>query len=180
MTQDKKLRPINRLQSMHPLRALVDRTYQASLMAALSGKPVVWSMLDNGYGSAFFNAIGVESVYPENYGTMCAATGAAPAFLERAEAEGFPTHLCGYARNCIGYTAMLTELGQAPPEAPAGGMPKPALLVSSGYLCDARFKWFQCLGRYLDAPVWVLAAKPRPERSPRRRRLRTRGHLPCP
>ena len=156
MVQETKKRPINRLQSMHPLRALVDKTYQSSLIAAMFGKPVVWSMLDNGYGSPFFNAISVESVYPENYGTMCAATGAAGAFLERAEAEGFPTHLCGYARNCIGYTAMMMELGQAPPEAPAGGMPKPVLLVSSGYLCDARFKWFQSLGRYLDAPVWVL------------------------
>ena len=37
-----------------------------------------------------------------------------------------------------------------------GGMPKPMLLMGSGFLCDARYKWFQALGRYLDAPVWVL------------------------
>ena len=37
-----------------------------------------------------------------------------------------------------------------------GGMPKPALLLSSGIMCDARYKWFQALGRYMDAPVWVL------------------------
>jgi benzoyl-CoA reductase/2-hydroxyglutaryl-CoA dehydratase subunit BcrC/BadD/HgdB len=156
MTEEHNRRPINRLQSMHPLRALVDNTYLSSLEAQKLGKPVVWSMLDNGYGSPFFNAMDIESVYPENYGTMCAATGAAAAFLERAEAEGFPTHLCGYARNCIGYTARMVELGEIPPEAPAGGMPKPILLISSGYLCDARFKWFQSLGRYLDAPVWTL------------------------
>ena len=23
-------------------------------------------------------------------------------------------------------------------------------------MCDARYKWFQALGRYLDAPAWVL------------------------
>ena len=156
MTPDLSKRPINRLQSMHPLRALVDQSYLSSLEAQSQGKPVVWSMLDNGYGAPFFNALDVESVYPENYGTMCAASGAAQGFLERAEVEGFPTHLCGYARNAVGYTARLVELGKIPPEAPAGGMPKPILLVSSGYLCDARFKWFQSLGRYLDAPVWTL------------------------
>jgi benzoyl-CoA reductase/2-hydroxyglutaryl-CoA dehydratase subunit BcrC/BadD/HgdB len=156
MTQERGKRPLNRLQSMYPLRALVDQTYISSLEAQSKGKPVVWSMLDNGYGSPFFNAMDIESVYPENYGTMCAAEGVAQVYLERAEAEGFPTHLCGYARNCVGYTARMVELGKIPPEAPAGGMPKPILLLSSGYLCDARFKWFQSLGRYLDAPVWTI------------------------
>lgn len=154
--QDRSKRPINRLQTMYPLRALVDQTYASSLEAQIKGKPVAWSMLDNGYGSPFLNAIDVESVYPENYGTMCAAEGVASTYLERAESDGFPTHLCGYARNCIGYTSRMIELGEIPPEAPAGGMPKPILLLSSGYLCDARFKWFQSLGRYLDAPVWTL------------------------
>ena len=36
------------------------------------------------------------------------------------------------------------------------GMPKPTLLLGSGYFCDTRYKWFQALGRYLDAPMWVL------------------------
>jgi benzoyl-CoA reductase/2-hydroxyglutaryl-CoA dehydratase subunit BcrC/BadD/HgdB len=35
-------------------------------------------------------------------------------------------------------------------------MPKPLLLVSSGMICDARFKWFQALGRYLDVPIWTI------------------------
>jgi benzoyl-CoA reductase subunit B len=37
-----------------------------------------------------------------------------------------------------------------------GGMPRPILLLASGALCDARIKWFQSLGRYLDAPVWSV------------------------
>jgi hypothetical protein len=64
MTQDRNKRPINRLQSMHPLRALVDQTYLSSLEAQAQGKPVMWSMLDDGYGVPFFNAMEVESVYP--------------------------------------------------------------------------------------------------------------------
>ena len=146
---------------MYALRAIVDEMYQASLKAKQEGRPVAWCMLDNGYGGPFLNAMDVESVYPENYGTICAASGAAAPYLERSAAEGFPDHLCGYARNCLGYTATMTELGEIPPDAPTGGMPKPVLLLSSGFLCDARFKWFQALGRYLDAPVWTLEL-PRP------------------
>ena len=35
------------------------------------------------------------------------------------------------------------------------------LLLASGMACDARFKWFQSLGNYLDAPVWCLES-PKP------------------
>jgi benzoyl-CoA reductase/2-hydroxyglutaryl-CoA dehydratase subunit BcrC/BadD/HgdB len=35
-------------------------------------------------------------------------------------------------------------------------MPKPILLVGSGMGCDARFKWFQALGKYMDVPLWVI------------------------
>jgi len=146
---------------MYALRALVDEMYQSSLEAKKEGNPVAWCMLDGGYGGPFLNAMDVESVYPENYGTICAASGAAAPFLERSAAEGFPDHLCGYARNCLGYTATMMELGEIPPDAPTGGMPRPMLLLSSGMVCDARFKWFQALGRYLNAPVWTLEV-PRP------------------
>ena len=41
-------------------------------------------------------------------------------------------------------------------DAPAGGMPKPVVLIGSGATCDARFKWFQGLKRYLNVPQWTL------------------------
>jgi len=153
--QEEKKRPINRLQSMYALRALYDEISQTGLDAKKEGRPVAWSMTEP-WGGPILAVMGIESIFPENYGTVCAAAGAAAPFLERAEAEGFPSHLCGYARNCLGYTAMMTDTGEIPPEAPGGGMPKPMLLVSSGAICDARFKWFQALGRYLDAPVYTL------------------------
>jgi benzoyl-CoA reductase/2-hydroxyglutaryl-CoA dehydratase subunit BcrC/BadD/HgdB len=151
-------RPINRLKSMYPLRALVDETYRDTLAAAKANKPVAWSMLDFGFYPPILNALDIEAVYPENYGTVCAAAGVATPFLDRSEAEGFPTHLCGYAQNCFGYAArMFHDLGgKIPEEAPQGGMPKPMVLLASGAACDARFKWFQSLGRYIDVPVWTL------------------------
>jgi benzoyl-CoA reductase/2-hydroxyglutaryl-CoA dehydratase subunit BcrC/BadD/HgdB len=50
----------------------------------------------------------------------------------------------------------MKDLGEIPPGAPMGGMAKPLFLLCSGALCDARVKWFQALGRYLDAPVWMV------------------------
>jgi benzoyl-CoA reductase/2-hydroxyglutaryl-CoA dehydratase subunit BcrC/BadD/HgdB len=151
-------RPINRLKTMYPLRALVDENYRDTLAAARASKPVAWSMLDFGFYPPILNALDIEAVYPENYGTVCAASGVATPFLDRSESEGFPTHLCGYAQNSFGYAArMFHDLdGAIPAEAPQGGMPKPIVLLSSGAACDARFKWFQALGRYIDAPVWTL------------------------
>ena len=156
MAEGGRKRAINRLQTMYPLRALVDEMYQESIEARKAGNPVAWCMADEGWCEPFFNALGIEAVYPENYGTVCAASGAAQAYLERSDSEGFPTHVCGYARNCLGYTARMVELGQIPPEAPMGGMPKPMLLLGQGRICDARFKWFQALGRYLDTPMWTI------------------------
>jgi len=155
VTQEEKKRPINRLKSMYALRAHVDKMYDVGREAEKEGRPVAWVMLEP-WSAAILSCMDVQTVFPENYGTICAASGAAATFLERSEAEGFPNHLCGYARNCLGYTAMMTEMGQIPPMAPGGGMPKPMLLVSSGAVCDARFKWFQALGRYFDAPIWVI------------------------
>ena len=156
MSEEEKKRSINRLKSMYPLRALMDKNYKAAQEATLEGRPVAWCMQES-YASPFLNAMGIDSVYPENYGTVCAATGAAVSFLERSEAEGFPNHLCGYAQNCLGYVARMTDLDwKIPPELPQGGMPKPILLVGSGMGCDARFKWFQALGKYMDVPLWVI------------------------
>jgi len=141
---------------MYALRAEVDKMYEGGVEASDEGKPVAWVMLED-WSNAILNAMDVKTVFPENYASVCAAQGVATPFLERSEAEGFPTHLCGYARTTVGYSAKMMDLGgEIPPEAPAGGMPKPIMLLSSGLACDARIKWFQSLGRFFDAPVWAL------------------------
>lgn len=148
-------RPINRLRSMYDLRAYVDSMYKAGGKAKDEGRPVAWCMLS--IPTPILTAMGIEAVFPENYGTICASAGAAAGFLERAESEGFPTHMCGYCRNGLGYAARMAELqGQIPPEAPGEGLPKPTLLVGSGAVCDSRYKFFQAVGRYLDVPVYIV------------------------
>jgi benzoyl-CoA reductase/2-hydroxyglutaryl-CoA dehydratase subunit BcrC/BadD/HgdB len=141
---------------MYTLRAEVDKMYQAGIDAKAEGRPVAWVMLE-AWANPILSAMDVITVFPENYSSLCAAANLATPFLERSDSEGWPSHLCGYARTCVGYSARMVEMGgEIPPEAPAGGMPRPTLLISSGMTCDARFKWFQSLGRYFDAPVWTL------------------------
>ena len=155
MTEVKK-RAINRLKTMYPLRALVDGMYKKAVEASKNGEPVAWCMVNWWAGDTVLQAMGVHTVHPEDYGAVCAAFGATQPYLDRSDSEGFPSHMCGYARNCLGYAARMMDLGEIPAEAPLGGMPEPTLLLGSGYFCDTRYKWFQALGRYLDAPVWVL------------------------
>lgn len=158
MATEEKRRVINRLKSMYPLRAKVNEAYLKSTEAMMAGNPTAWGMLNFYYGDPILKAMGIEVVYPENYGAALAATGVAQKYLDYSDADGFPTHLCGYSRATFGYTSrMMKELGgEIPPEAPLGGMPKPVFLVSSTAICDARYKWFQALGRYMNAPVWTF------------------------
>jgi benzoyl-CoA reductase subunit B len=151
-------RPINRLKSIYPLRNLIQQSYIDTLQASKEGKPTVWAMLNYWEGDLPLKAMGLNIVYPENYSTLLASTNSAEPFLDAADSDGFPSHMCGYGRSTIGYAyRMMKELGgKIPPEAPMGGMAKPTLLVGSGIVCDARFKWFQALGRYFDAPQWCL------------------------
>jgi len=160
MVTEQKKRAINRLESMRPLRAKVNESYLNSVEAMKAGKPTVWGMLNFYYGDPILKAMDLEVVYPENYGAALAATGVAQQYLDRSDADGFPTHLCGYSRASLGYTSrMMRELeGEIPPEAPLGGMPKPIFLMASTAVCDARYKWFQALGRYMDVPVWTFEA----------------------
>jgi len=129
-----------------------------AVKAHQEGHPIVWSMVNWWEGDLIAKAMGMHLVYPENYGAFCAAVRRAEPYLEISDSEGFANTLCGYARNCLGFAKTLMDNNYAIPEgAPGGGLAKPVLLLGSGGVCDARYKWFQSLGRYLkDVPVWTL------------------------
>ena len=129
-----------------------------AIEAQQEGRPIGWSMATWWHGEIVAKAMGMELVFPENYGAFCASLRQAEPHLERCEAEGFPATLCGYARNCIGYAGMMVDNDMSIPEgAPGGGLAKPNMLLASGAACDARYKWFQTLSRYFDGvPIWTL------------------------
>ena len=122
MTTDKKPEKIiNRLDSRNIVRPLVNKLYGEGLKAAAEGRPVAWSMVNWWEGDVVMRAMGVTPVYPENYGTVCASAGIAQKYMALSDAEGFPSHLCGYSRNCLGYAAEMTRLGQNPTGRTHGG-----------------------------------------------------------
>lgn len=153
-----KKKEIDRLKSMYPLRAKIDESYKKSAEAVTQNKATAWAMANWYQADPIFKTMDVEVLYPENYGAVVASSGLADKYLDISDGDGFPTHLCGYARINFGYTSrMIRELGgKIPPEAPMGGMPKPMLLLSTGHMCDARVKWFEALGQYMDTPVWMM------------------------
>jgi len=60
---------------MYALRAQIDKMYQAGLEAEKEGNPVAWCMLES-FVPSLLEVIGMKSIFPENYGTVCAASGA--------------------------------------------------------------------------------------------------------
>ena len=153
--QEKK-RFINRLETRKKVRPMVDKIYSEGVKAAQEGRPVAWCMWNMWQGDMIMRAMGITPVFPENYGTVCAAQGIAQKYQALSDAEGFPNYICGYARNTFGYTVEMKKMGKIPPDAPLGGMPEPSVLVGCGLACDTRVKWFQSLRQYFDAPVWTI------------------------
>lgn len=152
----KKKSAINRIEARYEVRAFEDKMYERTREANEAGAPTCWAMQVYWQVIPILSAMGFEIIYTENFGAYCAAKGVAPTFLDRSDSEGFPTHLCSYARIGMGYAALMKETGAIPPEAPAGGIAKPTLLLSRGGVCDAGFKWYQALARYFDIPLWLV------------------------
>jgi len=156
MAEEKKKRAITRLESSGLVRPLVNKMYSEGTQASAEGRPVAWSMVNWWEGDIIMRAMGVTPVYPENYGTVCASDGIAQRYMGVSSAEGFPTHLCGYAQNALGYTSEMKREGKVPEGAPMGGLAKPTFMLCSEGFCDARFKWFQSLRQFWNVPVWTL------------------------
>ncbi len=155
-SKPKEKRHINRLKSTKLVRPLIDKMYREGVEAAENGKPVAWCMVNWWEADLVLRAMGITPIYPENFAAVSAAKGMSSKYQGLSDAEGFPTHLCGYARNSLGYSAEMKKLGKIPPDAPLGGMAAPMLLLGSGILCDTRFKWFQALRQYWEVPFWTI------------------------
>lgn len=124
--------------------------------AKAQGKPVAYCFLGNNCDE-IVRAMGIAPVWPENWAGFCAAVHLAEPFLNKASAEGFSDKLCTYATCGLGFDTIRHELGEAPPDAPFGGMPKPDVMIGIGLIfCDARHKWFQAAQRYVDVPLYTM------------------------
>ncbi len=110
-------------------------------------KPLAW--VTSGAPIEILVAMGIASVYPENYGALCGARRVATSLCQVAEAQGYSQDLCSYARSHIG--SVLSGR-----EAPMGGLPRPDLLVACNNICGTAVKWYQALAQHYNVPLFVL------------------------
>jgi len=149
-TGEKSTQTAKRVRKM--VKGLAEQTHEARAI----GGPIAYLFIAS-YYDEILRAMDVVTVGTENYAGLCAAKMDAERFLSKAEAEGYPRHLCTYATCGLGFDAMRHELGGMPPNAPDGGMEYPTVMLGTGMtICDPRYKWYQAAQRYLDAPTHVL------------------------
>jgi len=138
------------------VRRMVKGLAQKAHEARASGDPIAYLFIASFYDD-ILRAMDIATVGTENYAGLCAAKLDAERFLSKAEAEGYPRHLCTYATCGLGFDAMRCELGGMPTDAPDGGMEFPSVMLGTGMMiCDPRYKWYQAAQRYTNAPMHVL------------------------
>ena len=115
-----------RLATAKDLHRLMTRYYTLSKVVGKL-RPMAW--VTSGAPIEILLAMGVASVYPENYGALCGARRASVPLCQLAEAHGYSPDLCSYARSHIG--SVLDGR-----QAPMGGLPKPALVVAGNNACS--------------------------------------------
>jgi benzoyl-CoA reductase/2-hydroxyglutaryl-CoA dehydratase subunit BcrC/BadD/HgdB len=135
-----------RLQTLKEINSVMTRYYvQRKAMARL--KPLAY--VTSGAPVEILEAMGILTLYPENYGAICGATRASVGLCEVAEGIGYPADLCSYARGHIGAV-------MAPKDAPLKGLPRPDVLVCCTNICGTVQKWYEALAELYDVPLFLL------------------------
>ncbi len=137
-----------RLATSKDLTRLMTR-YYASRKVAGRLRPLAW--VTSGAPVEILIAMGVATVYPENYGALIGARRAALPLARVSEEAGYSPDLCSYARCNIGSVL-------DPKRAPLGGLPKPDLLLACNNICGTVIKWYQALAQQLGVPFFLVDA----------------------
>jgi benzoyl-CoA reductase/2-hydroxyglutaryl-CoA dehydratase subunit BcrC/BadD/HgdB len=95
-------------------------------------------------------AMDILPAYPENHAVVIQAKHKALETAEAAEAQGYATDICSYARCDLGYRALGKE------SSPIGGIPAPNLVLFSSVQCWTIGKWFEEIARQHQVPFFVL------------------------
>ncbi len=139
---------VRKLATAKDLTRLMTRYYATRKLVG-KVRPLAW--VTSGAPVEILIAMGVATVYPENYGALVGAQRAAVPLARVAEEAGYSPDLCSYARCHIGSVL-------DPGNAPQGGLPKPDLLVACSNICGTVIKWYQALAQELGVPLFLLDA----------------------
>lgn len=152
---EKKTTAAKSTETVKRVRGIVKAINSRAHEAKANGAPVAYCMYSCQYEDILV-AMDIVPVWTENYAGLCAAKQDANRFVLKAESQGYSNVVCGYVRVGLGFDAFRSEQGEPPPDSPDGGMELPDMLLGSSCACDPRYKWYQSLGRYLQAPVYNI------------------------
>lgn len=147
----KAKRPLPKSRVM--LNALVDSIYQAAWDAEAKGEPVGWST--SIFPQELCATFDIPVLYPENNAAGVAARHDSPRFIATSEGElGYSNDICSYARLSIGMAhQMACDPNYEPPAVQR--MPRPTFLLCATNSCFELLKWYECLSRELDIPIFM-------------------------
>ncbi len=134
MKKDRKLRDIMTVYYMEAKTAPVSRRKVAWITSGGPVEPLI--------------AMDVIPVYPENHGAMIGASKMGGDLCEKAEAMGYSSDLCSYARSDISCSTVNGG--------PIGGLPRPDMLICCNNICGTVLKWYEVQARYYRVPLFIL------------------------
>ncbi len=142
MSEQDKLK----IKSAKKMRDIMTTYYIDAKTAADNGKQVAW--ITSGGPVEPLVAMDIIPVYPENHAAMIGASKMGEDLCEKAEAMGYSTDLCSYARADI---SCATING-----GPIGGLPRPDMLICGNNICGTVMKWYEVQARYFDVPLFIF------------------------
>lgn len=137
---------ILRFKKQKKMKEIMAVYYMEAKSARVGGRKVAW--ITSGGPVEPLIAMDVIPVYPENHGAMIGASKMGAGLCETAEAMGYSSDLCSYARSDI---ACATVNG-----GPIGGLPRPDMLVCCNNICGTVLKWYEVQARYFNVPLFIL------------------------
>jgi benzoyl-CoA reductase/2-hydroxyglutaryl-CoA dehydratase subunit BcrC/BadD/HgdB len=141
--EEKKKR---KFKSATRMREIMTEYYIDAKSASQTGKKVAW--ITSGGPVEPLIVMDAIPVYPENYGAMIGASHMGGDLCEKAEALGYSTDLCSYARADI---SCARENG-----GPIGGLPRPDMLICCNNICGTVLKWYEVQARYFNVPLFIF------------------------
>lgn len=128
------------------------KVYADAWEAKKSGKPIGWSTAI--FPQEVCETFGVPVLYPENNAAAISARHLGDKFIEHAEGEmNYPINICSYARLNMG---MVDIMKKGNYEAFEPAMPLPDFLLLANNSCTQLMKWYECLARDLDIPIFFM------------------------
>ncbi len=135
-----------KIKAIKKMKEIMTFYYIDAKTATENNKKVAW--ITSGGPVEPLIAMDIIPVYPENHGAMIGASKMGVDLCEKAEAMGYASDLCSYARSDI---SCATVNG-----GPIGGLPKPDMLICGNNICGTVLKWYEIQARYFNVPLFIF------------------------